>query len=46
MSNRCEKMVTSNFSFSHSAFYPMKDKFNVLCNILFVICKRFQIGQG
>ena len=38
-------MVTSIFSFSHNAFYPIKDKSYSLHHIYFAVCTCFQIGQ-
>ena len=37
-------LVTSIFFFSHNVFYSMKQNFNVLSNIWFVVCKCFQFG--
>ena len=38
-------LVTSIFFFSHNVFYPMKDIFNVLSNISFVVRKYFKFRQ-
>ena len=42
---KMKMLVSSIFFFSHNVFYPMKDNFNVLSNILFVVCKCFQFGK-
>ena len=39
-------LVTNIFFFSHNVSYPMKDNFNNLSNIEFVVCKYFQFGQA
>ena len=39
-------LVTIIFSFAHNIFYPIKNEFNVLSNILFVVCKYFPFGQA
>ena len=43
-----EKMlVTSIFSFSHSVFYPIKNRNHYFTNILLiVVCKCFEFGQS
>ena len=38
-------VVTSIFFFSQNVFDSMKDNFNILSNIWFVVCKFFQFGQ-
>ena len=41
-----EKMlVTSNFSFSHSVFYPFWEHFSIFIEFKIVICKRFLFGN-
>ena len=38
-------LVTSNFSFSHSVFYPFEELSSILINFEIVICKVFQFGR-
>ena len=37
-------LITSNFSFSHSVFYPFGQHFAILIKLKIVICKPFQFG--
>ena len=37
-------LITSNFSFSHSVFYPFVELSNILIKFKIVICKHFQFG--
>ena len=39
-------LVTSNFSFSHSVFYPLKELFTIFMKIKIVVCKLFQFGRA
>ena len=44
----CEKkklLVTSNFSFSHSVFYPFGELSAIFIKFEIVICKLFQFGR-
>ena len=38
-------LVTSNFSFSHSVFYPFRERSSIFIEFDIVICKRFQFGR-
>ena len=38
-------LVTSNFSFSHSVFYPFRELFTIFINFKIVICKLFHFGR-
>ena len=38
-------LVTSNFSFSHSIFYPFRELSAMLINFEIVVCKLFQFGR-
>ena len=38
------EIVTSNFSFSHSVFYPFGDLFAFFIKSKIVVCKLFQFG--
>ena len=38
-------LVTSNFSFSHSVFYPFKELFAIHIKLTIVFCKLFQFGR-
>ena len=38
-------LVTSNFSFSQSVFYPSKELSAIFIKFEIVVCKRFQFGQ-
>ena len=38
-------LVTSNFSFSHSVFYPFVELFAIFVLLKIVICKLFQFGK-
>ena len=38
-------LVTSNFSFSHSVFYPFGKLSAILIKVKFVVCKVFQFGR-
>ena len=38
-------LVTSNFSFSHSVFYLLKELFAVFVKFEIVVCKCFQFGR-
>ena len=35
-------LVTSNFSFSHSVFYPYREPSTILIKLEIVVCKLFQ----
>ena len=35
-------LITSNFSFSHSVFYPLREHF---CHFHQIVCKLFQFGR-
>ena len=37
-------LITSNFSFSHSVYYPFGKDFNIFIKFEVVICKLFQFG--
>ena len=39
-------LVTSNFSFSHSVFYPFGELSNILIKFVIVVCKLFRSGKG
>ena len=39
-------LVTSNFSFSHSVFYPFGELSAIFIKIKIVICKHFQFGKS
>ena len=38
-------LVTSNFSFSHSVFYPFGKLSAILIKVKIVVCKLFQFGR-
>ena len=38
-------LVTSNFSFSHSVFYPFGDLSTIFIKCEIVVCKLFQFGK-
>ena len=38
-------LVTSNFSFSHSVFYPFGKLSAIFINLEIVVCKLFQFGR-
>ena len=38
-------LVTNNFSFSHSIFYPFRELSTIFINFKIVICKLFQFGE-
>ena len=38
-------LVTSNFSFSHSVFYPFGELFVIVIQFEIVVCKLFQFGR-
>ena len=38
-------LVTSNFSFSHSVFYPFRKLSAILIKLKIVVCKLFQFGR-
>ena len=38
-------LVTSNFSFSHSVFYPLGDLSAFFIKLKIVVCKLFQFGR-
>ena len=38
-------LVTSNFSFSHSVFYPIGELSAIFIKVEIVICKLFQFGR-
>ena len=38
-------LVTSNFSFSHSVFYPFRELSAILIKVEVVVCKLFQFGR-
>ena len=38
-------LVTSNFSFSHSVFYPFEELSAIFMKFEFVVCKLFQFGR-
>ena len=37
-------LVTSNFSFSHSVFYPFGEHFVTFITFKIVVCKLFEFG--
>ena len=39
-------LVTSNFSFSHSVFYPSRELSTMFINFKIVVCKLFHIGKS
>ena len=39
-------LVTSNFSFSHSVFYPFGKLSTIFTEFEIVVCKLFQFGQS
>ena len=43
--NTVGKGVTSNFSFSHSVFYPFVELSAIFINFRIVVCKIFQFGR-
>ena len=38
-------LLTSNFSFSHTVFYPLEELFAISVKFEIVICKHFQLGR-
>ena len=38
-------LVTSNFSFTHSAFYPFSELFAIFIKLEIVVCRLFQLGR-
>ena len=38
-------LITSNFSFSHSVFYPFGERSTILIKFEIVVCKFFQVGR-
>ena len=38
--------ITSNFSFSHSVFYPVGELSTIFIKYEIVVCKLFQFGRG
>ena len=38
-------LVTSNFSFSHSAFFPSRELYAIFINFKIAVCKLFQFGR-
>ena len=38
-------LITSNFSFSHSVFYPFGELSNIFIKFKIVVCKLFQFGR-
>ena len=38
-------LVTSNFSFSHSVFYPFGELYTIFIKLKIVVCKLFQFGR-
>ena len=38
-------LITSNFSFSHSVFYPLKEFYSNFIKLKIVVCKIFQFGR-
>ena len=38
-------LVTSNFSFSHTVFYPFRELSTIFINFKIVVCKLFQFGR-
>ena len=38
-------LVTSNFSFSHSVFYPFQELSAIFIKFKIVVCKLFQLGR-
>ena len=39
-------LVTSNFSFTHSVFYPFRELSAIFIKFKIVVCKLFQFGQS
>ena len=39
-------LVTSNFSYSHSVFYPLRELFTIFMKIKIVVCKVFRFGRA
>ena len=39
-------LVTSNFSFSHSVFYPLVELYDIFIKLKIVICKLFRFGRA
>ena len=39
-------LITSNFSFSHSVFYPIEELFTIFIEFKIVVCKLFQFGEA
>ena len=39
-------LVTSNFSFSHSVFYPFRELSTIFINFKIVVCKLFLLGES
>ena len=39
-------LVTSNFSFSHSVFYPFTELYATYINFEIVVCNLFEFGRG
>ena len=37
-------LVTSNFSFSHSVFYPFRENSGIFVKFKIVVCRLFQFG--
>ena len=40
-----KSLVTSNFSFSHSVFYPFRELSAIFTKFKIVLCKLFQFGR-
>ena len=38
-------LITSNFSFSHSVFYPFWELFAIFIKFEIIVCKLFQFGR-
>ena len=38
-------LVMSNFSFSHSVFYPFEELYSIFIKFKIVVCKLFQFGR-
>ena len=38
-------LVTSNFTFSHSAFYPLRERSAIFIQFEIVVCKLYQFGR-
>ena len=38
-------LVTSNFSFSHSVFYPFREVSAIFIKFIIVVCKLFEFGR-